>query len=172
MATRHRFEVDGEIQTVVVDETDGLTRVTIGDEAPILADTTLSGVPGMISMVIDGQPVRAYVARDGRNFRVTVQGRTFLIAAAGSRKRGRSAVGGSNDHPGKISAPLAGVLIEARVAVGGTIEAGETVLVIEAMKMQNEIQAPLPGTVTAIHFAAGARVEKGEIVLEYEVTKD
>ena len=172
MATRHRFEVDGEIQTVVVDEADGLTRVTIGDQAPILADATLSGVPGLISLVIDGQPSRAYVARDGRDFRVTVQGRTFLIAAAGGGKRGRSAAGSSNDPPGKISTPLAGVLIEARVAVGDTIEAGEAVIVIEAMKMQNEIQAPLPGTVTAIHFAAGARVEKGEVVLEYDVTED
>ena len=122
-------------------------------------------------MVIDGQPTRAYVARDGRDFRVTVQGRTFLIAAAGGGKRGR-AVGGASDPPGKITAPLAGVLIEARVAVGDPIEAGQAVLVIEAMKMQNEIQAPLGGTVTAIHFAAGDRVEKGGVVLEYDVAKD
>jgi pyruvate carboxylase subunit B len=169
MATRHRFEVDGEISTVVVDDVDGLTRVTVGSEDPILADATLSGVPGMVSLVIDGRPTRAYVARDGRDFRVTVEGRTFLIAAATGGKRARSGVGAATDPPGKITAPLAGVFVEARVAVGDTIEPGDTLLVIEAMKMQNEIQAPLGGTVTKIHFAAGDRVEKGEIVLEYDV---
>ena len=172
MASRHRFEVDGEVCTVIVDEADGLTRVTVGDDEPIVADATLSGVPGMISMVIDGQPTRAYVARQGRDFRVTVEGRTFLIAAAGGARRARSSVGGANDPPGKITVPLAGVLIEARVAVGDSIVAGQAVLVIEAMKMQNEIQAPLAGTVTAIHFAAGTRVEKGDVVLEYDVAEN
>lgn len=171
-STRHRFEVGGEIQTVLVGEADGLTSVTIGDDDPVITDATLSGVPGMVSMVIDGQPTRAYVARDGRDFRVTVGGRTFLIAAAGGGKRDRSGVGGATDAPGKITAPLAGVFVESRVAVGDTIEAGQPIVVIEAMKMQNEIQAPLAGTVTAVHFSAGDRVEKGELVVEYEVAED
>jgi biotin carboxyl carrier protein len=55
-----------------------------------------------------------------------------------------------------------------RVAVGDRIAAGQALLVIEAMKMQNEIQAPLPGAVTAIHCQAGGRVEQGALVLEYE----
>lgn len=171
-STRHRFEVDGEIQTVLVGDADGLTSVTIDDDEPVITDATLSGVPGMVSLVIDGQPARAYVARDGRDFRVTVEGRTFLIAAAGSGKRDRSGVGGASDAPGKITAPLAGVFVESRVAVGDTIEAGQPIVVIEAMKMQNEIQAPLAGTVTAVHFTAGDRVEKGELVVEYEVAED
>lgn len=172
MATRHRFEVDGETQVVSVDDVDGLTQVTIGDGDPVVTDATLSGVPGMMSLVIDGQPTRAYVARDGRDFRVTVEGRTFLIAAAGGGKRGRSGVGSATDAPGKITAPLAGVFVEARVAVGDTIEAGQPVVVVEAMKMQNEIQTPLDGTVTAIPFSAGDRVEKGDLVLEYDVAEE
>ncbi len=171
-STRHRFEVDGEIQTVLVGDLNGLTSVTVGDEDPVVSDVTLSGVPGMVSMVIDGQPTRAYVARDGRDFKVTVEGRTFLIAAAGGGKRDRSGVGGASDPPGKITAPLAGVFVESRIAVGDTIEAGQPVFVIEAMKMQNEIQAPHAGTVTAVHFAAGDRVEKGDLVVEYDVTED
>jgi len=172
MASRHRFQVGDEIRTVVVDDVDGLTRVAIGDDEPVLTDATLSGVPGMVSLVMDGRPTRAYVARDGRDFRVTVEGRTFRIAAAGGSKRGRSGVGGATDPPGKITAPLAGVFVQAHVAVGDEIEAGQAVLVIEAMKMQNEIQVPVDGTVTAIPFEAGARVEKGDVVLEYDVNED
>ena len=171
-SSRHRFEVDGETQTVLVGDAEGLTTVTIDDAEPIVADATLSGVPGMISLVIDGQPSRAYVAREGRNFRVTVEGRTFLIAAAGGGKRDRGGVGAVSDPPGSITAPIAGVFVEAHVAVGDAVEAGQSVFVVEAMKMQNEIQAPLAGTVTAIHFGPGDRVEKGDLIVEYDVAEE
>jgi biotin carboxyl carrier protein len=168
MAPRHRVQLNGETRSLVVDEQDGQTRVTIDDNEPVLTDATLSGIPGLISMVIDGRPTRAYVARDGRDFRVTVGDRTFHIAAAGGGKRGRSALGGATDPLGSITAPLAGVLVETRVAVGDQIEEGQAVLVVEAMKMQNEVQTPHSGTVTKIHFEAGARVEKGAVLLEYD----
>lgn len=168
MAPRHRFELNGEKRNVVVDEHDGVTSVTIDDNDPILADATFSGVPGLVSLVIDGHPTRAYVARDGRDFRVTVGDRTFHVAASGGTKRGRSALGGATDPLGSITAPLAGVLVEVRVAIGDTIEEGQAILVVEAMKMQNEVQTTHSGTVTAIHFEAGARVEKGAVLLEYE----
>jgi len=168
MAPRHRVELNGETRTLVVDEQDGQTRVTIDDNDPIVTDATLSGIPGLVSMVIDGRPTRAYVARDGRDFRVTVGDRTFHIAAAGGSKRGRSALGGATDPLGTITAPLAGVLVEVRVAVGDQIEEGQAVLVVEAMKMQNEVQAPHAGTVTKVHHAAGDRVEKGVVLLEYD----
>lgn len=168
MAPRHRFELNGETRNVVVNDHNGLTTVTIDDNQPVVADATLSGIPGLVSMMIDGRPSRAYVARDGQDFRVTVGDRTFLIAAAGGSKRGRSAVGGATDPLGSITAPLAGVLVELRVAVGDTIQEGQAVLVVEAMKMQNEIQTPHAGIVTAIHFEAGARVEKNALLLEYD----
>ena len=171
MAPRHRFQLNGKTRNVVIVQHDGLTSVTIDDHDPIVADATLSGIPGLISIMIDGRPTRAYVARHGRDFRVTVGDRTFHVAAGGGSKRGRSAVGGASDPPGTITTPLAGVLVERRVAVGDSIEEGQAVLVVEAMKMQNEIQAPHSGTVTAIHFEVGARVEKGAVLLEYDATE-
>ncbi len=170
MAPRHRFELNGEDRRVLVSEQDGLTRLVVDDDEPILADVTLSGIPGQVSIIIDGHPERAFVARDGRDYRVTVGDRTFLVAAAGGGKRGRSAVGGASDPIGHISAPLAGVLVECRVAVGDTIREGQPVLIVEAMKMQNELQAPHGGIVTALHFTPGSRVEKGDLLLEYDAT--
>jgi biotin carboxyl carrier protein len=168
MATRHRFELNGKTRSLIVDEHIGQTSIAIDGNPPILTDATLSGIPGLVSMVIDGRPTRAYVARDGRDFHVTVGNRTFHIAAAGGGKRVRSALGGATDPLGSITAPLAGVLVECRVAIGDTIEEGQAVLVVEAMKMQNEVQTTHSGTVTAIHFESGARVEKGDSLIEYE----
>ena len=165
MATRHRFLVGGRERTVVVDEVGGRLTVAIDDAAAVEVDLAGSGVPGTLSLIIDGHPVSAYVARRGAGYEVVVGGRRFQIGpAVAGRQRG--ALGGK-DRPGEITAPLAGVVTELRVAVGETIEAGQTLLVIEAMKMQNEIQSAHPGTVTAIRCEQCGRVEQGALILEY-----
>lgn len=167
MATRHRLLVDGNEHTVVVDEVGDGIVVTVDEEDPIEIDITSSGVPGTFSLVINGRPRQAYVSRRGAGFEVTVDGRRFSVGPAAGGGRQRGALGGK-DRPGEITAPLAGVVVDVRVAVGDTIEAGQTLLVIEAMKMQNEIQAPQGGIVTALHCEQGGRAEQGALVLEYE----
>ncbi len=166
MATRHRLLVDGNERTVVV-ETGDLVTVTVGEGEPVEVDVTTSGVPGLFSLVIDGKPRQAYVSRRGAGFEITVNGRRFLVgpATAGGRQRGPL---GAKDRIGEVTAPLAGVVVNVPVSVGDRIEAGQTLLVIEAMKMQNEIQAPHDGTVKAIHCEQGGRVEQGALILEYD----
>lgn len=167
MATRHRFQVDGQQRTVVVEEAGDGLRVAVDDADAIIVDATSSGIPGLISMLVDGRPQRAYVTRRGQGLAVTVEGRTFVLHPAASA-RARGAVGGATDPAGQISAPLAGVVVEIRTPVGTEVKAGDTVVVVEAMKMQNEVQAREDGTVTAVHCEQGARVEKGDLLLEYD----
>jgi biotin carboxyl carrier protein len=165
VATRHRFLVDGRERTVVVDDAGGRVTVTIDDGDPIEVDVASAGLPGVISLLIDGRPHSAYVARRGAGYEVVVEGRRWVIAPdLGGRQRG--AIGGK-DALGQVTAPLAGVVIAVRVAVGDVITVGQPLLVIEAMKMQNEIQAPHAGTVTAVHCEAGGRVEQGALVIAY-----
>jgi biotin carboxyl carrier protein len=171
MATRHRFQVGEQTHTVVVDEVDGELRVTVDDGEPVLVDATVSGVPGLVSMIVDERPSRAYVARQASGFRVIVEGRPFDIGVAGSGRRQRGAVGGAADPPGKVSAPLAGVVVDVRVEVGQRVAQGQSLVVIEAMKMQNEVQSPHAGTITGVHCAKGGRVEKGELVVEYALVE-
>jgi biotin carboxyl carrier protein len=150
---------------VVVDEVGGSVVVTVDDGEPLTLDVAGSGLPGTFSLLIDGRPQSAYVARRGSGYEVIVEGRRFAVGlAVGGRQRSAT---GAKDRPGEVTAPLAGVVTEVRVAVGDTVTAGQTLLVIEAMKMQNEIQAPLAGTITAIHFQPGERVEQGARVVDY-----
>ena len=167
MATRHRLLVDGNERTVVVDETGDRITVTVGEGDPVEVDVTTSGVPGMFSLVIGGRPRQAFVSRRGTGFEVTVGGRRFLVGPATGGGRQRGALG-AKDRAGEVTAPLAGVVVEVRVAVGDSVQVGQTLLVIEAMKMQNEIQAPHDGIVKAIHCQQGGRVEQGALVLEYD----
>lgn len=169
MATRHRFLIDGHEHSVVVDQNDGAVTVQINDDDPLAVDATNSGLPGLFSVLVDGEPSTAYVSRRGSGFEVTVAGRRFTVESATGGSKRRGPVGGLEDPPGQVTAPLGGVVIEVHVAVGGTIEVGQPLMVVEAMKMQNEVQAPLAGTVTAVHFSKGERVDaKGDLLLEYD----
>ena len=73
-----------------------------------------------------------------------------------------SAAAGSN----AVTAPLPGTITKILVKEGQTVKAGETVLVMEAMKMENNISAEANGTVKKIHVQQGAQVQSGELLIE------
>ncbi|MFW9934934.1 MAG: biotin/lipoyl-containing protein [Candidatus Thorarchaeota archaeon] len=70
--------------------------------------------------------------------------------------------------PGTVTAPLPGRVLEVRVKSGTTVKHGDVLLVLEAMKMANEIRAPQDGTVTKIHVEAGTAVEKGQPMISIQ----
>ena len=71
--------------------------------------------------------------------------------------------------PGGVAAPMPGIVIEYTVKEGDSVEEGDVLLILEAMKMQNEIKAPVGGTVSKITKKPGERVDKGEALIEIEV---
>lgn len=167
MATRQRFQVEGNSHAVEVDESDESIVVRIDGGESFEIDATTSGVPGLFSIIRNGVPTQAYVTRDGRALRVLVDGRVFVLGPVGGAGRQRGAGGGLADPPGIVTAPLAGVVVDVRVKPGDAIEPRQTLVVVEAMKMQNEILAPMAGTVKAVKAVLGSRVEKGGTVVEY-----
>ena len=64
----------------------------------------------------------------------------------------------------KINAPMPGKIVDVKVKVGDAVKKGQTVLVLEAMKMENDIVAPEDGTVASINAAVGSAVEAGETI--------
>lgn len=64
----------------------------------------------------------------------------------------------------KINAPMPGKILAVKANVGKTVKRGETVIVLEAMKMENEIVAPQDGTIVSINAAVGSSVEAGEVI--------
>jgi biotin carboxyl carrier protein len=67
---------------------------------------------------------------------------------------------------GRVKAPIPGLITHIRVQVGDSVEAGQSILVLEAMKMENEIRAPLSGVVTAVHVTPGQTVARDEVLVE------
>jgi biotin carboxyl carrier protein len=70
----------------------------------------------------------------------------------------------------QLRAPLTGVVVEVRVAAGATVAQGDVLLVIEAMKMLNELKARVAGTVSSVSAGQGQRVEIGTVLVEISDT--
>ncbi|HET9066005.1 MAG TPA: acetyl-CoA carboxylase biotin carboxyl carrier protein subunit [Gemmatimonadales bacterium] len=65
-----------------------------------------------------------------------------------------------------VKAPMPGLLVKRLVAVGDTVSAGQGLVVLEAMKMENELRAPIAGRVAALHGAPGESIDKGQLLVE------
>jgi len=76
--------------------------------------------------------------------------------------RGRKAAGSGAEGPKKITAPMPGKVVRILAPAGSEVEQGQGVIVIEAMKMQNELKAPKSGKVVKVMFAEGATVNPGD----------
>ncbi|MSQ41833.1 MAG: hypothetical protein EXR65_02200 [Dehalococcoidia bacterium] len=166
---RWRFLLSGRERTVVLEAGPGDAggSVTVDDGAPVAVELLAGTLPGLFSLQVGARRLFAYVARRGQGFEVTLEGRRFVIEPASSARRGRGPVAGLTDLPGRVTAPLPGVVVAVHVAVGDRVAVAQPLLVVEAMKMQNEVQARYAGVVTAVHATKGDRVEKGGLLVEY-----
>jgi len=116
-----------------------------------------------------------------RDVDVEVNGKKFAVrmwvpetagsasgASAPRRRRSSSSSGGGAGGSGQIAVPMQGTVVKVNVAVGDTVEVGQALMVLEAMKMENNINADKAGTVTELRVAEGDSVGSGDIVAVIE----
>ncbi|MGH7753593.1 MAG: biotin/lipoyl-containing protein [Gemmatimonadales bacterium] len=109
-----------------------------------------------------GAPSRWAVGLAGERWEVeVVDERTRAIRAQLGAGSGRSA-------GGVVKAPMPGLVVRVEVAPGQVVARGDGLVVVEAMKMENELKAPGAGRVVAVHVAAGAKVEQGAPLVTLE----
>ena len=141
-------KVDGRPMTVdaVLAERDVLSLLVYGKSYDIKRETTGTGEQTQMHMIVRGVSFSAEV-RDPRSFR--------------SRKK---ADDGDAAGPRRLVSPMPGKVVRILAPAGTKVEAGEGVVVVEAMKMQNEIKSPKAGTVRRIVAEEGAAVDAGEVL--------
>ena len=125
--------------------------------------------PRVLSLLIDGRSYRVlFDPRPGAEAVVVGEHRlTYTIEDPRSLKsRKRTAVAGSGVV--SVSAPMPGLIVQLMVGVGDAVEPDQALIVMEAMKMQNELKAPRAGTVTRIAVEAGTIVQAGKLLLVIE----
>ena len=157
--------VNGRPETVEVTGSDGRYRVTVG-ELTIDVDAR-QPMSGFASLLVDGVSHVADVAATENGTRVDLDGATYLVEVEEYVRhvlRTRGGVGTSAAGQA-IKAPLPGKVTHVAVAVGDRVERGDTVVVIEAMKMENEFKAAAPGTVTEVRVRPGQSVNAGDVLV-------
>lgn len=105
---------------------------------------------------------RIYLTLDGVPEEIVFEPLNSFQPQAGQSKRAKA------NQPGHITTAMPGNIVEVLVTEGQAVEAGASLLITEAMKMETEIQATIGGTVVAIHVAKGDRVTPGDILVEIE----
>ncbi len=159
------YEVEVQADAVVVD---GVTY-----------KTTVVHDNGETTVRVAGRPYKVKV-KDEKS--VTVDGRPLTVELSGrptppkpaakpapARKNGDSGSGGANGgESGAVKALMPGTVREVRVKVGEQVAAGAVLLMLEAMKMQNEIKAPHAGVVKRIAVAPGQTVNNGDVLIVVE----
>jgi acetyl/propionyl-CoA carboxylase alpha subunit len=157
--------VNDESREVEVTGTDGRYRVTVGDAAwEVDARATASGI---FSLLIGGiSYVADVVDRDGVCV-VEVGGELYEITVEEQTRHIIRTRGGAGAGPGSrtLTAPLPGKISRVAVRPGDAVEAGDILLVIEAMKMENEFRAGAAGTVAEVRVTVGAAVNAGDVLI-------
>jgi biotin carboxyl carrier protein len=164
---RYLVLLDG--QTVEA-ELDG-DRIIIDGQA---CQATLSQVPGtsLRQVLLDGRPLTLSIESLGQGrWAVTQAGERWELEVLDDRARHIRSLTGRGEHrpaAGVLKAPMPGLVVRLQVEPGQKVDAGTPLVVLEAMKMENELKAPGSALVKSVRVRAGEAVEKGQILVEFE----
>ncbi len=148
-------------------EADHVYRIVIDGKERIVDGRQLSA--HMYSLLVEDQSFTVDVTEKDDQYTVSCEGKTFQFSLLDERRALRPGEGGSSGvGDTEVRSLMPGKIVEVLVSVGDEVEQDQGVLIMEAMKMENEVRASTAGTVTAILVAEGQAVEAGELLLELE----
>jgi len=126
--------------------------------------TVIRREPGQVTLLVDGRPVSLAAVRVSGGVEVALGGRRFVLHDADDDTGGADDVAHEGD--GRVTTPMPGKVVAVSVEEGAAVSRGQTLLVLESMKMQNDIAAPVDGVVASIRHAVGDSVEYGDVLVE------
>lgn len=124
--------------------------------------------PSVYSVLMDGRSYEARVEERPEGLVVVIDGHRFEIEVHDPRRWFRKSGRGGSAGPQSVTSPMPGKVVRVLVSAGDSVKAGQGLIVVEAMKMQNEMKAPRDGTVLAICSKEGSTVAAGEVLATIE----
>jgi biotin carboxyl carrier protein len=124
--------------------------------------------PGIYWLTWNNQSLEIGVTQSIDGYVVSMPGRRIAVAVSDARNARRRAAQQSHDGIGHIRAPMPGKVIKLLVAEGTEVQANQGVVVLEAMKMQNEIKSPKKGIVRKLGVTEGSAVNSGDLLATVE----
>jgi biotin carboxyl carrier protein len=165
----YKVTIDGTLFHLDLDQDrgDGHWRCRVdGREVPL--DAVLAQ-PDVLSVVIEGKVYRIARERLASDLRIRVGDQCYTAEVADPKSlRGRQARVDGGKGPRQLVAPMPGKVVRFLVGENSPVEAGQGVVVVEAMKMQNEIKSPKKGVVLRLAVPEGAAVNAGDVLATVE----
>lgn len=149
--------------------------VDIQDERSVMVDgvtyqvdfDSVHGQP-VFSLLVDGKSYESYVYLGDEDWNVLMHGTLYRVTVEDEReKRLRAQSGGNIAERGEyhLKAPMPGLIVTIPVSEGQKVERGDVLVILESMKMQNELKSPRDGTVTRLRVKRGDSVEQRQTLL-------
>ena len=159
--------IDGRPDTMEILSPAPACRFQLGDAPPREANVEMPG-PGVYSILLDGRSYDVCVEETAAGLVVTIEGHRFAIEARDPRRWSRKTAGAGSDTVQSILSPMPGKVIRVLAAPGDEVVPGQGIVVVEAMKMQNELKSNRTGRVLSIPAKEGATVTAGELLATIE----
>ena len=164
-------EVGGQTVTVEVSERDDGLYARVGDAPVRPVGIAVSREDGELSLLVGGEVVRGLIgSRDG-GLTVVVDGRAVdavVLDERAARLASAAAGGRQRTSETAVRAPMPGLVVAVPVEVGQSVARGTTLVVLSAMKMQNELTAPADATVKEVLVGAGQTVDQNQVLVRLE----
>jgi biotin carboxyl carrier protein len=157
---------DQDFEVEIIDE----KRVRIGKRVLNVDFESVSGQP-VYSLIVNGKSYEAYVREDDITWQVLLRGRLYSAQIEDEReKRLRAAGKAGMAEMGEynLKAPMPGLAVAVLVSEGQAVIKGQVLLILESMKMQNELKSPRDGVVGRIRVKAGESVEQRQTLLNVQ----
>jgi acetyl/propionyl-CoA carboxylase alpha subunit len=156
------FEIEGERHEVVPLRRAGAMAMKVGERTIAISLRRLDGGEAIIT--VDGRPHRAWIAQQGDDLFVHAAGRAWRIRTVDDLDAAQ-AHGAADDF---VVAPMPGTVVAVPVAPGDPVKRGDTLIVIESMKLETSLKAPRDGVVASVPMAAGATFDRDALLVTLE----
>lgn len=170
MAEKYLMRLGDSVQEVEVDEGAKGLRVRIDRRWHTISLREI-GYTGLYSLIVDDHPQEFFAEERSGGFDILIGSRRYSVLLEGREKRGPAlpakAPAAEPAEPPEwvVVSPMMGIVREIYVSPGDTVKAGDILLVIEAMKMNNDLKARRAGRVQGVYVSQGQRVEQGRALL-------
>ena len=154
-------DINGVKRDVAVTTAGDVTVVTVDGRRYEVRD--IARVADGVAFLLGNESHVARVSHGANGAQLAVGGRVYTVREAAADAETPAAARGGD---GRIEAPMPGSIIAVHVSKGDHVRAGQPLVVLESMKMHNEITSPLDGVVRAVNCRAGERVNFGHVLVE------
>lgn len=129
--------------------------------------------PSLYSVITDTTSLQVVIDEDKGHYSIMMGGRLYEGQVLDERAlllaQRKGGLGGSS---GDVNSPMPGLIVAVPVEQGQAVKQGQTVIILESMKMQNELKAPVDGVISTIHVSAGQTVDKGAVLVTIQPAEE